>query len=62
MCGVVPTPPDPKLSLPGCAFASAMSSATEWAATLGLTTSTSGEVPASPIPAKSRDASSVYLR
>ena len=43
-CGVLPTPPEPKLSRPGFAFASAMSSCTDLAATEGCTTSMRGEV------------------
>jgi len=40
MCDWMPLPPEPKLSLPGCAFASAISSPTLFAATDGCTTST----------------------
>ena len=39
-CWVVPTPAEPKVSLPGCARASATSSATLFAGTSSLTTRT----------------------
>jgi hypothetical protein len=39
---LVPTPPEPKNSLPGCALASAISSATLFAFTAGFTTITCG--------------------
>ena len=53
MCGVVPTPPEPKLSSPGLALPIAISSLTELAGTAGLTTSTSGVLPTSATAAKS---------
>ena len=57
MCGVVPTPPEPKLMAPGLALAISISSPTDLAANEGLTTSTSGEAPSRQTPATSRGAS-----
>ena len=45
ICGVVPTPPVPKMILPGCALAMAITSDVVCAGNDGLTTSTSGEAP-----------------
>ena len=53
----VPTPADPKLSVFGFAFASAITSFTELAGTPRLVTSTLGVVATSVIGAKSRSAS-----
>ena len=57
MCGVVPTPPEPKLMAPGLALAISTSSPTDLAAKEGLTTSTNGEAPSREMPATSRGAS-----
>ena len=53
-CGRPPTPAEAKLSLPGCAFASATSSSILFAGTLLATTSISGTVTTRVIGAKSR--------
>ena len=45
MCGVVPTPPEPKFIAPFFALASAIRSLIEWIGELTLTTATSGEMP-----------------
>ena len=45
MCGVVPTPPEPKFIAPFFALASAIRSLIEWIGELALTTATSGEMP-----------------
>jgi hypothetical protein len=59
MCGVVPTPPDAKLMVPGRALAISISSWIDLAANDGLATSTSGEAPSMATPATSRGASKV---
>ena len=62
MCGVVPSPPDPKLTVPGLALAIAITSLTDCAGTEGFTTRTSGETAAIEIPAKSLAGSSEIFR
>jgi len=54
MCGALPGPPEPKVSWPGRAFASAMSSFTDFTGTDGRTTNSNGEDVMSVIGAKSR--------
>jgi len=54
MCGALPGPPEPKVSWPGRAFASAMSSFTDFTGTDGRTTNSNGEDVTSVIGAKSR--------
>ena len=44
MCEPCPTPAEAKVSLPGCDLASAISSFTEFAGRLGVTTRISGSV------------------
>ena len=53
-CVVVPVPADAKLSLPGCAFASCTSSASDLAGTDGCTTAMNGMVAINVTGAKSR--------
>ena len=57
MCGGVPIPGEPKLSRPGCSFASATSSATDRTGSADLTASTKGPTPMRVIGAKSASAS-----
>ena len=45
MCGVVPTPPEPKFIVPFLAFASAIRSLSDLIGESALTTATSGEIP-----------------
>ena len=45
MCWKLPTPAQPQINWPGFCLASAMSSFTEWAGTLGWTVSEFGPLP-----------------
>ena len=62
MCGVVPTPPEPKFIVPFLALASAIRSWIEWIGELALTTATSGEMPIIARPVNSLVASIWILR
>ncbi len=62
MCGVVPTPPDPKVNPPGCDLANAISSAIDLIGDEVGTTATSGEMPTIAIPVNALAASSWMLR
>ena len=62
MCGVVPTPPEPKLSAPGFAFAIAITSLTDCAGSAGGTTRASGEMPVIDTPTNSLAGSKLNLR
>ena len=60
MCDWMPLPPEPKLSLPGCDLASAISSFTFFAGTDGCTTSTCPALAIIEIGAKSVNASKAW--
>ena len=62
MCGVVPTPPEPKFNPPGWDFANAISSAIDLIGDEACTTATSGEMPTIAMPVNALVASSWMLR